>query len=134
MFEHTCTDIGCESGVFVQVTPKSGRWQSGRYLLRVTLDDKQVTCDFAIASDAASADSPIPVNCGKSVRGALSGPADALELSSNSQPKTLRIDLSRDDASVLSEQRTLAYTETQPNAGCVPICRNATVSFTIAEP
>jgi hypothetical protein len=129
---HSCTDSGCQSGISVSVVPKSGVWQDGHYLLALALDDKTATCSFAVPDDLPAQGSPSSLDCGRAVHVELSsGPEDGVALHlALPDPDTLKINLSRDDSVILNESPMLHYRENQPNPGCVPICRNATVDFT----
>ena len=131
---HSCTDIGCESGVSVSVAPKSGAWRDGHYLLALSLDDKSVTCSFTVPDDlpAKGSLSLSSLDCGHAPHVQLtSAAADGAMLRlALPDPNTLKIDLSRDDSAILSESPRLHYAENQPNPGCAPTCRNATVDFT----
>ena len=130
---HSCTDIGCQSGVSVSVITKSGEWQDGHYRVALSLDDRTVACTFTLPDRLPAPGSRSSLDCGDSVHGELSSGAEGsvtLHLALP-DPNTLQIDLSRDGSRVLSESPLLSYRENQPNPGCVPICRNATVHLTI---
>jgi hypothetical protein len=131
--EHSCTDIGCESGVSVSVTSESGAWRAGEYQLQLTLDDETAACDFALPDDQPVAGSAASIECGHGVRLELrmlsGGEVGELYLGVRAQPKTLKVELSRDGAMVLDESQTLTYQRQQPNAGCEPICHRALAAF-----
>jgi hypothetical protein len=127
--EHSCTDIGCQSGVTANLTPSSGAWQKGEYTLQLMLDDEQESCSFRIPEDLPSTSI---IDCARGSQTqlslALSGP---LRLRVTSQPKTWQLALLRDGAPILTDMRTLVYKKSQPNEGCAPICHNASVDLTI---
>jgi len=57
-----------------------------------------------------------------------------LELSLNTAPKTIAVDLTLDGALILSESSTPSYVESQPNGpDCGPICRQANVDLMVTQ-
>ena len=124
----SCTDIGCESGVTVDLSPKTESWQAGQYELRLDLDDKHTTCSFEAPEDLVSQ------VCKGDFLINLTGRIDHIELRARTDswtPKTVHVELSRDGASVLDESQTLKYAENQPNEGCAPICHRAAAAFVV---
>jgi hypothetical protein len=130
--EHSCTDIGCQSGVTASVKPSSGAWQKGEYTFQLLLDAEQETCSFRVPEDLPQAGSTSVIDCSRGTKTqlllAVSGP---FRLTLTSQPKTWQVELSRDGAPILRDSRTLMYEKSQPNEGCGPICHNASVDLTV---
>ena len=126
-WSHSCTDIGCGSGLNLSVRRAAGTWANGDYVLRAGIE----RCSFSVPRDLPAVGSIARPNCGgTSVLLGNSG----LELSLNTAPKTLAVDLTLDGALILSESSTPSYVESQPNGpDCGPICRQANVDLMVTQ-
>lgn len=137
---HSCTLVGCVNGVSVTLGTGSGAWQEGEYAVELSLDDEQVSCAFAVPEDSPVTGSSTTLDCGPGItallmsRGSTANDFD-VQLSSYSEPKTLTVSLSHDGAEILSSSPPVVYIESQPNGpDCEPVCRQARVELTVANP
>lgn len=137
---HSCTEIGCASGVSVTLAQGSGAWSEGEYALEVMLDDEKAPCAFAVPGDVPAPGSSTDLDCGTGIMAQLVSRSSAandfeVQLDAYSTPKTLTVELSHDGAEILSTSPPLHYTESQPNGpDCEPVCRNAQVELTVETP
>jgi hypothetical protein len=119
---HSCTDIGCTSGVSIAVAPKGSSFVDGDYELELTLDERKVTCNFGVSDDARAL-----VACGNGVR--LSVSREEISISIEGAPQAVTTRLSLEGAPLVNDRRMPEYKRIQPNEGCEPICDNATVEL-----
>jgi hypothetical protein len=128
---HSCTDIGCGSGVLATLTPQSGTWQEGQYTLDLTIDGRKQECTWRIPSDSPTG----YASCGAGVRVELTSNVDdfALRVLVGSTPKALGLSLSRDGTVILAESPTLTYQESHPNGPDCGVCRSTTVDLTVVD-
>jgi hypothetical protein len=122
-FGHSCTDIGCESGLSLDVRLASGSWADGDYVLSAGTTN----CSFSIPRDVGSS----RLDC-NGARGSL-GPS-GFQVFLTSTPKMLAIELERDGAAILEEESTPSYTDNMPNGpDCGPACRQGSVDFVVTQ-
>jgi hypothetical protein len=132
-----CTDIGCADGVFVKAEPESGVWQAGEYELTITVDGVTDHCGFSLPSELPTANVTTLLDCGAVVHANLyaSGGctdncslADAFQLNVtlNSSPTSVELELTRDDEVVLSDSRDVEYDDVYPNGpDCGGACKQS---------
>jgi hypothetical protein len=128
---HSCTDIGCGSGVSVTLTPQSGTWQEGQYTLDLTMDGRKQECTLRIPNDSPTGH----VSCGGGVRMEFTSNVDdfVLRVLVDSAPKSLGLSLSRDGTVILAESPTLTYQESHPNGADCGVCRSTSVDVTVVD-
>jgi hypothetical protein len=139
----SCTDITCVDQTLVIAAPKSGVWQAGTYELQITHDEETAQCAFKLPDDIS--DATTLIDCGKSMVASFSASRACtdsctiddqfeLRLSFDSKPSSLSIELSRDGDVVLSDSRTVEYTEFYPGGReCGGACEQARVQL-VVEP
>lgn len=128
---HSCTDIGCGSGVWATLTPQSGTWQEGQYTLVLTMDGRKQECTLRIPNDSTTGYE----SCGGGVRMEFTSNVDdfVLRVLVDSTPMALDLSLSRDGTVILAESPTLTYQESHPNGPDCGVCRSASVDLTVAD-
>lgn len=128
---HSCTDIGCGSGVSARLTPQSGSWQEGQYTLDLTIDERKQECTWRIPNDPPTN----YVSCGGGVSVEIPSDADdsVLRVRVGSTPKALGLSLSRDGIVILAESPALTYEESHPNGPDCGVCRSTRVDFTVVD-
>jgi hypothetical protein len=131
-----CTQIGCEDGLTIRVTPTDA-WPHGAYRFVVEHDGATTTCEGvlplppceqrAISCDAAE---PTIVESGC----ALEPSAHAFgDIVFGTSPPSVAVQVLLDDRSVGSGTWTPTYQTVQPNGpGCEPICTNAAVDLALS--
>ena len=126
-YGHSCTDIGCESGLTLSVQLASGDWVDGDYVLGAGT----ASCSFSIPRDLPTGSSETGLDCNGG-SGWL-GPSD-LQVLLTTTPKVLAIELERDGAAILEEESTPSYTEYKPNGpDCGPSCRGGSVELVVTQ-
>jgi hypothetical protein len=124
--EHSCTDIGCGSGVSATLTRESGSWEEGEYTLDLAIDGRDEQCVLQLPDDAGRS-----ASCGGGVRVELA--TTTMRVLVADAPKALSITLSRDGGELLSDSPTLTYGESEPNGPDCGVCRSAHVDLTVAD-
>jgi hypothetical protein len=130
-----CTEIGCQDGLLVRVTPTSA-WPSGEYTFTIEADSGTTVCTGSLPLPACETRA---ISCdGNDVQVTESG--CALEPSQHafgdlmftSAPASLTVTVTRDGQQVGSRSWTPEYQTVQPNGpGCEPTCTNATVELAL---
>jgi hypothetical protein len=124
-WSHSCTDIGCASGLTVNVRPASGTWADGDYELSAGAEQ----CTFSIPRDVPSVGSGT-LDCYRRTSGGV-GPS-GLQLTFEGTPETLAVVLTRDGTAILDETSTPSYAESQPNGpDCGPHCRQGSLDLVV---
>ena len=124
----SCTDVGCESGLTLNVRLASGSWADGDYVL----DAGAERCSFRIPRDLPIVGATTTPICRGGTRVLLG--TSGLQLALASTPKTFAIALSRDGSSILSEDATPNYDESTPNGpDCGPVCRQGHVALVVTR-
>lgn len=124
----SCTDIGCESSLTLDVRLASGSWTDGDYVLGAGAE----RCSFSVPRDLPKVGATTTPICSAGTRVLLG--ASGLQLALASTPKTFAIALSRDGSSILSEDATPNYDESTPNGpDCGPVCRQGHVALVVTR-
>jgi hypothetical protein len=131
-----CTEIGCEDGLMIRVTPVDS-WPHGAYRFAITYDGTTTSCTGSLPlppceSRALSCDGREPL-IGESGC-ALDSAAHAFgDIMFSSTPASVAVEVFLDDRSVGSGRFTPAYQTVQPNGpGCEPVCTSAAVELALA--
>jgi len=128
-----CTEIGCQDGLLVQVSP-SASWPAGEYAYAIEIDDQTITCTGTI---------PLPdcdsqgITCdAEGVIVTVSGCALPPEEHAFGdvmipEPATsVSVTITKDGTEVANGSWTPEYQTSQPNGpGCEPTCTSATVEL-----
>lgn len=127
-----CTTIGCVDGFSVNVA-STGTWKPGNYLVTVVADGVTTTCSATFPLTGAAAQCS-----GSGVVVGLSGSALPAEQQSipnvaiQSTPKSVKVEIARDGASLGSQTFTPTYKTSQPNGpNCAPTCTQASDTLTV---
>lgn len=122
---HSCTDIGCASGLTLSLRLASGSWADGDYELSAGAEH----CTFSIPRDVPAVGSGT-LDCYRRTSGEV-GPS-GLQLRFEGTPETLAVALTRDGAPLFDESSTPSYAESQPNGpDCGPHCRQGSVDLVV---
>lgn len=128
-----CTEIGCQDGLIVRVTPMEA-WPHGEYRFDIEVDGEAISCTGSL---------PLP-ECGTSGHTCdgtglvLTESGCALDPSQHafgdimfsSTPSSVSIDVELDEQAVGSGSWTPEYQTVQPNGpDCEPTCTNAAVDL-----
>lgn len=133
-----CTEIGCQDGLLVQVTPSSG-WPAGQYTYAIELDDQTITCTGTLPLPACG--SPGMTCDAEGVQITESGCALPPEeqafgdVNVPTQPTAVSITIQHDGTEVASGSWTPEYETLQPNGPeCEPTCSFASVELAASFP
>jgi hypothetical protein len=149
----SCTEIGCASGFTATVRRADGSFPTGMHRLEITADRSIFTCTFMFAGQADPA-APLTATCqiGAGVQVAQSRtcmdvavPGGAITqecvpipgqfdetISLSGTPSRVDVRQYVDDVAILDVGLDVSYQQFQPNgAGCEPVCRQASVSWTL---
>lgn len=129
-----CTEMGCESGVTIQV-PQVRFHAKGKYVYLLSLDGKkQVKCTASLPMK--SCDKPAVTCSDKSVmimeEGCALPPEDQRlgDIHITAQPKKLKLQVLQDSKIVASQEWKPVYSKVHPNGvECGPVCRQAAVNL-----
>lgn len=132
---HACTEIGCEDGLMVSLTPNSS-WPHGEYRFTLEVDDITSTCvgtlPLAGCDAAAIACEGPAIPIGGS--GCALPPAEHAfaGFTLTGAPARMSIEVQLDGQTLASKSWTPTYKTVQPNgSNCEPTCRNASVELAI---
>jgi hypothetical protein len=132
-----CTEIGCENGLTVHVTP-AARWPHGAYRFVVEADGMSVTCSGSLplsdcATRALACDREGVVTITESGC-ALPPNEHALgDLHLPGAPASVTVEIFRDEGTIARETFAPTYRTIQPNGpGCEPTCTQARVDLTLS--
>jgi hypothetical protein len=144
---HSCTDVGCVSGVHVRVAPEGNVWPAGNYAVALSLDGETSACSFSIPEDLPARGAVATLSCGylsqlaacREIRegGAVIHECEPLDgqyelnIAAAGEHSSLALTLAHDGSVVLDHTEDPVYTVTSPNGPeCSPHCRNANVEVT----
>lgn len=148
----SCTEIGCGTGLNIQVAPSSGSWPDGMYSIQIALDDTQGSCEVRFPEDLPARGAVTTLPCGEGIQAMIEQRARCVETRSGDavnqsctpivgqydvifwlyqEPKHLTLQLQREGDPLLNHDADLQYTENRPNGPeCEPVCRQASVELT----
>jgi hypothetical protein len=134
--EEPCTSMACFDGLRVALTPASGRWAPGAYVLTITTPEGRTVCEGALP--LAACEGGPSLRCeGPRVLVTEEGcalPADEQGFPSIeilSQPGSLEVDVARDGTTIAQGAFTPSYRSVSPNGpNCGPTCRQASEALT----
>jgi hypothetical protein len=128
-----CTEIGCEDGLLIRVTPTEG-WPHGSYRFAIAHDGITTNCEGTLPLPACETramtcdrDEPTIVESGCALDPAAHAFGDIMF---SSTPALIGVEVYLDARSVGSGRFTPEYQTTQPNGSeCEPVCTNASVEL-----
>lgn len=133
--DQACTEMGCEDGLAVRVTPTAG-WPAGAYTFTIEADGETTACTGALplpacGTAAITCDKP-GVQIGESGC-ALEPSAHAFgDITFTSSPASVSVAVERDGEPVGAQSWTPSYRTVQPNGpSCPPTCSNASVELAL---
>ncbi len=130
-----CTNIGCINGFHVAL--QSDAWPAGAYRVRVTADDKTVTCEGNLPLKACDQGNSLKCD-GAGVLIGESGcalPAEQHSLSDlhlEGTPKQVRVSVEYNGIAIAQADFTPDYQVTRPNGpNCEPECTQASATLRV---
>jgi len=126
----TCTDAGCGPSMSLEIRAADGTWPDGVYALELSVDGVAHTCSMTLPDDIPASGGLALSGCGLTLSPDQVAGQYTLRSWSSSTPRTLSVRVTRDEALLIDETRTVAYEDSRPNGPeCGPVCRSATVDF-----
>ena len=131
----SCTEIGCGSGLSLELDPVSPRFANGKYRLTWVSDDQDGACEFEVADDDRCPDwQPSLCVLDSICASAFDDGTGRIEVQLEETPASVQITLEHADAVLLDAELTPDYTTSQPNGpGCDPVCTQAAVTLPVAQ-
>jgi hypothetical protein len=154
IFGHGCTEIGCGDGVHITLHTPEDQWPAGAYAIDFTVDGQEHACELSIPADLPTeAHGYVELGCQPAFDASLTAKTVCTEqrtndaISQSCQPvagawileasfygvsEALRVEVRRDDETLLDETMQLEYTASRPNGpDCEPVCEQARVELDI---
>ena len=133
-----CTEIGCQDGLLIRVTPTSG-WPAGQYVITTQVDDATIVCTGTLPLPACG--TPGLTCDGEGVQvtesGCALGPEEHAfgDVMLATQPESVSLTIERDGTQVADGSWTPDYETVQPNGPeCEPTCTFAAVELAVSFP